>query len=644
MTASSVASGSSPALAAARLRLLVARGERSQRHLERAQVYRGVLRSPTRRCSSCRRRSSSTPRTRRRTSGSPSCSRTDEQFDDALFYFEEAHRLDPEARRCGARSRVACSASREPDRAERADRGGSRPQSRLRRGARAAFGRAAGARGSERRAGVRSHRRRARPEEHARRAPGGDGAQGRDRRAPQKQEPATTRSSSRRRTRPSRTPSSSPRTSRTGWCAAAIERARLLVSLARLRAGADRRSTRTPSRSLKDLPDARAPDRGGVGRACARGPRTTSSCIWALSRLRRGRSVRATRAGSSSPTSHTKRGEDGIAVLERMVKERPDDAQGAHHLRRAPLEHGQARRGGGASGEGAARQPSAGGDARGAGAAPPGGGRRRRRAGPLARLRSEFPDSGQTDQAEASLANAEGRSPTPSSRSSAGPARGDRERLRHAGATRRLRAGNPRAALDAVDRALSLKQRAAPRLCSACAAASWCASASIARRSRPSRALARRVGRFRSSSCPTSPGLLRASASPTRRARRSSVRSRRRVAAAARLCCSIAREESEARSEGRARRARAGRRALPGHARSSSGCSIELPIFATASPRRRSSVRARRPSACRIRPRPRCSRQTLVSPIAQRRGREAGRAGAGSAGPASPASPSSTST
>jgi len=195
----------------------------------------------------------------------------------------------------------------------------------------------------------------------------------------------------------------------------------------------------------------------------ARSARDSEFLHWALSRL-----VEVAPGSYESWVELAKvtseRGEDGQAVLERMVKELPDDAQaqityadrlsgmGKHaeavaHLEKVlPTSPAPA-----ATLAALVQLHLAAGDLSAA-------------HGPLARLRSEYPDSGPADQAEASLANAEGR--VADAIVALERWTGREETVNGFGllADARLRAGNPRGALDAVDRALSLKEEPRPDL------------------------------------------------------------------------------------------------------------------------------------------------------------------------------------
>jgi len=160
----------------------------------------------------------------------------------------------------------------------------------------------------------------------------------------------------------------------------------------------------------------------------------------------------------------TERGEDGLAVLARMAKELPDDAN-------AQITYADELATQGKYPEAVAHVQKVLPDS----PAPAemlatlvqlhlGAGDLNAAQEPLARLRSEFADSGPADQAEANVANAEGR---------VGDAIVALERWTGreetvAGfallADARLRAGNPRAALDSIDRALALKDQPRPDL------------------------------------------------------------------------------------------------------------------------------------------------------------------------------------
>lgn len=160
----------------------------------------------------------------------------------------------------------------------------------------------------------------------------------------------------------------------------------------------------------------------------------------------------------------TERGEDGLVVLESMLKALPDDAQahityaeqlsirGKHaeavaHLEKV-LPDSQAPA---AILAALVRLHLAAGDASAA-------------HGPLARLTSEHPDTGPADQAEASLASAEGRIPDAIVALERWTGREETATGFGLLAEARLRVGDPRGALDAVDRALSLKQQPRPDL------------------------------------------------------------------------------------------------------------------------------------------------------------------------------------
>ena len=160
----------------------------------------------------------------------------------------------------------------------------------------------------------------------------------------------------------------------------------------------------------------------------------------------------------------TRLGEDGDAVLERMVKELPDDPQ-------AQITYADQLSGKGKHAEAVAhlekvlptsKAPAAtlaalvqlhlaAGDVSAA-------------HGPLARLRSEYSDTGAADQAEASLANAEGR--IADAIVALERWTGREETASNFGllADARLRAGDPRGALEAVDRGLALKEQPRPDL------------------------------------------------------------------------------------------------------------------------------------------------------------------------------------
>ena len=160
----------------------------------------------------------------------------------------------------------------------------------------------------------------------------------------------------------------------------------------------------------------------------------------------------------------TKRGENGLAVLERMLKERPEDAQGhityANYLARegrtsdavTHLESVLPESGAPAATLAAlvTLHLAVGDDAA--------------AAEPLARLREEHPDSGQTDYAEASLANAEGRIVDAIAALERWTEREETANGFGMLADARLRAGNVRGALEAIDRALGLKQQPRPDL------------------------------------------------------------------------------------------------------------------------------------------------------------------------------------
>ncbi|MGH7288274.1 MAG: tetratricopeptide repeat protein [Myxococcota bacterium] len=160
----------------------------------------------------------------------------------------------------------------------------------------------------------------------------------------------------------------------------------------------------------------------------------------------------------------TKRGEDGIAVLERIVAERPDDARGHITYAEYLAEHGKHTEAV-AHLEGElpkSRAPAAtlsalldlhlaAGDTIAA-------------AEPLAQLQAEHPASAQADYAEARLANAEGRVLDAITALERWTEREETANGFGMLADARLRAGRVRAALEAVDRAISLKQQARPDL------------------------------------------------------------------------------------------------------------------------------------------------------------------------------------
>jgi tetratricopeptide (TPR) repeat protein len=158
------------------------------------------------------------------------------------------------------------------------------------------------------------------------------------------------------------------------------------------------------------------------------------------------------------------RGEDGEAVYQRMVKELPDDAQaqityadhlsslGRHDEAVAHLESFLPRSPAPAATLAALVQLHlAARDVPAAHAA-------------LERLRSEHPDTAPTDQAEASVANAEGRLPDALTALERWTTREENATAFGLLADARLRAGNPRGALEAVDRAIALRQQRRPDL------------------------------------------------------------------------------------------------------------------------------------------------------------------------------------
>ncbi len=160
----------------------------------------------------------------------------------------------------------------------------------------------------------------------------------------------------------------------------------------------------------------------------------------------------------------TKRGEDGSAVFERMLADRPDDAQGHITYAEYLSEHGKhAEAVAHLEGEiPESRAPAAmlaalvrihltAGDTIAA-------------AEPLAQLKAEHPDTGQADSAEAALANAEGRVLDAIAALERWTEREETANGFGMLADARIRAGRARAALEAVDRALALKQQPRPDL------------------------------------------------------------------------------------------------------------------------------------------------------------------------------------
>jgi tetratricopeptide (TPR) repeat protein len=192
----------------------------------------------------------------------------------------------------------------------------------------------------------------------------------------------------------------------------------------------------------------------------ARAARDAELRQWALSRLI-----------EISPSSYeawveladlaTERGEDGLEILARMVEKLPDDPQaqitysdqlmvrGRHAEAAAHLE--KVRHGSSApaamlaalvqvhlgAGDGAAAHAA------------------------LEELNKDYPDSGPADQAEAMLADAEGRLPDAVAALERWTGREETANGLGLLADARLRSGNPRAALDTIDRAIALKE--APR-------------------------------------------------------------------------------------------------------------------------------------------------------------------------------------
>jgi tetratricopeptide (TPR) repeat protein len=160
----------------------------------------------------------------------------------------------------------------------------------------------------------------------------------------------------------------------------------------------------------------------------------------------------------------TQRGEDGLAVLARMSKELPDDAQ-------AQITYADELASRGKYAEAVAHLEEVLPDS----PAPAetlvalvqlhlGAGDHDAAKVPLGRLRSEFADSGPADQAEANLAMAEGRVGDAIVALERWTGREETVTGFFLLANARLRSGNPRGALDAIDRALSLKDQPWPDL------------------------------------------------------------------------------------------------------------------------------------------------------------------------------------
>ena len=156
------------------------------------------------------------------------------------------------------------------------------------------------------------------------------------------------------------------------------------------------------------------------------------------------------------------RGEDGLAVLERMAKELPDDAQ-------AQITYADELSGMGKYPEAVAHLEKVLPDSPAPAETLVALVQLHLRAGDLgaaqvalARLRAEHADTGPADQAEANVANAEGRLGDAIAALERWTGREETVTGFFLLADARVRAGNPRAALDAIDRALSLKEGARP--------------------------------------------------------------------------------------------------------------------------------------------------------------------------------------
>jgi tetratricopeptide (TPR) repeat protein len=192
----------------------------------------------------------------------------------------------------------------------------------------------------------------------------------------------------------------------------------------------------------------------GVARRFARASKDLEFEYWVLSRiveLQPGRYEVWTRLADVA----NKRGEDRFAVMDRMVKQRPDDAR-AHTSYAEYLSRHDRNADAIAHLEGVAADVEQG-DVVLAGltslylkARDTDGATRT-----LARLRKDYPESSQTSFAEVSVARAEGRPADALAALERWAARDEAPQPLSMLADARLRAGNPRDALDAIDRAIS---------------------------------------------------------------------------------------------------------------------------------------------------------------------------------------------